>query len=62
MLGRALPRDRAGSKSDSEDDVIVVTGPLLRGIAPVGTNVVSVSEEDVVATGATSANDLLASM
>jgi iron complex outermembrane receptor protein len=46
----------------NEGEVIVVTGTLLRGIAPVGTNVVSVSEEEVVATGATSTNDLLATI
>lgn len=41
---------------------IVVTGTLLRGVAPVGTNVVSISQADVTATGAQSANDLLATI
>jgi iron complex outermembrane receptor protein len=38
---------------------IIVTGTQLRGIAPVGTNVVSVSEQEIIATGAPSANDIL---
>lgn len=41
---------------------VVVTGTLLRGVAPTGTNVVSVKREQIVASGATSANDLLASI
>ncbi|WP_265312795.1 TonB-dependent receptor plug domain-containing protein [Sphingomonas lycopersici] len=49
-----------GSQSDAPE--IVVTGTLLRGIAPVGTNVIGVSREDVTATGAQSSNDLLATI
>jgi iron complex outermembrane receptor protein len=48
--------------ADESEDRIIVTGTLLRGIAPVGTNVVAVSEEDVIATGAASTNDLLATV
>lgn len=50
------PADPAG------EGEVVVTGTLLRGVAPTGTNVVSVKREDIVASGATSANDLLASI
>ena len=39
---------------------IVVTGTLLRGIAPTGTNVVGVTREDIASTGVTSSSDLLA--
>lgn len=46
----------------AEEEEVVVTGTLLRGVAPTGTNVVSVGREEVVATGASSANDLLASI
>lgn len=65
--GTAAAQDEDSSvlsetESESEDNQIIVTGTLLRGIAPVGTNVVSVSEEEVVATGATSTNDLLATI
>lgn len=39
---------------------IVVTGTLLRGVAPVGTNVVGITRAEVIATGATNANQILA--
>lgn len=52
----------AGDAPASEDGEVVVTGTLLRGVAPTGTNVVSVGREEVVASGASSANDLLASI
>jgi iron complex outermembrane receptor protein len=41
---------------------IVVTGTLIRGIAPAGSNVLGISEESVKATGAVSTNQLLASL
>lgn len=44
------------------DADIIVTGTLLRGVAPTGTNLVSVDREAVVASGAASANDLLAAI
>lgn len=54
--------DADPANAESNDADIVVTGTLLRGVAPVGTNVVGVSEADVLASGAASANDLLASI
>lgn len=39
---------------------IVVTGTLLRGIAPTGTNVVDLTAADIAQTGATNANQVLA--
>lgn len=48
--------------ADSELAEIVVTGTLLRGIAPVGTNVIAVSRSDITATGAVSTQDLLATV
>lgn len=42
-----------------EEGEVVVTGTLLRGVAPTGTNVVTMKREDIIATGASSANDLL---
>jgi len=51
-----------GPSEAAEDGEVVVTGTLLRGVAPTGTNVVSLKREDIVATGASSANDLLASI
>ena len=41
---------------------IVVTGTLLRGVAPVGTNVLGVSRQEILESGAASANDLLATI
>lgn len=55
VSGTALAQDA----DDTSRDDIVVTGTLIRGIAPAGTSVVSVSEEDVQATGATTVSDLL---
>ncbi|WP_260582475.1 TonB-dependent receptor plug domain-containing protein [Sphingopyxis sp. PET50] len=61
-VAHAQDADADASGSESEDAAIVVTGTLLRGVAPVGTNVIGVTEEEVIATGAASANDLLASI
>ena len=50
---------------DTEPDVgetIVVTGTSIRGVAPVGTNVLTVDEESIVASGASDTNQLLASV
>lgn len=56
----------APTPSEPQDDEaveigeVVVTGTLLRGVAPTGTNVVSVDREDITRTGVASSNDLLA--
>ena len=47
--------------SDATKD-IVVTGTLIRGIAPVGTNVIGLSKADIASTGATSTQQLLANV
>ncbi len=57
QAGKA-PQDAAAESG--EDSSIVVTGTLIRGVAPVGTNVIGIDREAVVATGAVSTNDLLA--
>ncbi len=65
---QGVPPSAAAPQTDEQDVAeqtgadIVVTGTLFRGIAPVGTNVVSVSQADVIATGAQSSNDLLATI
>jgi iron complex outermembrane receptor protein len=51
--------EETAAETGQDQGEIVVTGTQLRGIAPVGTNVVSMSREDITATGATSANDIL---
>jgi iron complex outermembrane recepter protein len=52
----------AGSEDDTPASEIVVTGTILRGTPPVGSNLISVGEERIAATGATTANELLASV
>lgn len=60
----------AQSKSTSESNAhvgdlleeIVVTGTLIRGMAPTGSNVVSMDEADIVVSGAATANDVLATI
>ena len=48
-------------KTEALEEVIV-TGTQIRGIAPAGSAVISVTQEEVKATGATSTNRLLATM
>nr|WP_313440702.1 TonB-dependent receptor [Novosphingobium sp.] len=50
---------QAQATADSE---IVVTGTLIRGIAPAGSNVVGMNEQQAEATGGTSTNEILASI
>lgn len=45
--------------SEKEIREIVVTGTLIRGIAPAGTNVIGVSQDDVKSTGVTTVAQLL---
>jgi iron complex outermembrane receptor protein len=58
------PVAAAAAEADQDNQLqeVVVTGTLLRGIAPTGTNLIDVSQADVVATGAVSTNDLLATI
>lgn len=58
----AQDADSDPAAGESNDGDIVVTGTLLRGVAPTGTNVVGVDREDVLVSGAANANDLLASV
>ncbi|MDB5670272.1 MAG: TonB-dependent receptor, partial [Alphaproteobacteria bacterium] len=56
------PAAAARSAADSgaaEDTAIVVTGSRIRGIAPVGSNVISVDQERIAETPVVSTNDLL---
>ena len=54
------PQDDQSQTDQNPAADIVVTGTLLRGVAPTGTNVVSVNAAQVRATGAVSTNDVLA--
>jgi iron complex outermembrane receptor protein len=52
------PADDAAAQEQQEN--IIVTGTLLRGVAPTGTNVIGVNRDTIVARGVASSNDLLA--
>jgi iron complex outermembrane recepter protein len=54
-------KDEDGDEADEQEDkkTIVVTGTSIRGAPPTGTNLISVDEEGIKATGANSASELL---
>ncbi|WP_447728278.1 TonB-dependent receptor [Sphingomonas koreensis] len=61
QISEATPVTAEEAPSDvTEGGEVIVTGTLLRGVAPTGTNVVTMKREDILATGASSANDVLA--
>lgn len=49
----------AKSADEENDDEIVVTGTILRGAPPVGSNSITVGESKIAESGATTANELL---
>lgn len=59
VLAQTASTTSAGSAGDDLEE-IVVTGTLIRGVAPVGTSVQEVKREDIIASGATNSVDLLA--
>lgn len=50
--------DAANASKTGKDDIIV-TGTLIRGVAPTGTNVVGVNREQITATGAATGNEII---
>lgn len=54
------PAEENSSETEASAQEIVVTGTQIRGIAPAGTNTVNVSRENILASGTSSASDLLA--
>lgn len=54
----AMAQDATAS-DDAKKSEIIVTGTLVRGIAPAGTNVVSVDQKAVASSGATTVTELL---
>lgn len=56
----AAPPASPASKDDQEE--IVVTGTLIRGIAPAGANVISVGQQEIQESGAARGNDVLANV
>jgi len=53
---------QTSNQANNDDAEIVVTGTLLRGAPAVGSNVIDVGEEKIASTGATTANELLATV
>lgn len=59
----ALAQDASETgNADDADNEIVVTGTILRGAAPVGSQLISVGAEKVQSQGATTANELMATV
>lgn len=58
------PANAAAAAEDQEvaNADIIVTGTLIRGIAPAGANVLATSQADIAATGASTVNQLLESI
>lgn len=54
--------DTAEQEQATAAEDIVVTGTLIRGTAPTGTNVVALGREEIAATGAMTTNDVLANI
>jgi iron complex outermembrane receptor protein len=52
--------ERSAESADANE--IVVTGSLIRGAAPVGSNLIAVGQETLESSGATSSNELLATI
>ncbi|MEI4509374.1 TonB-dependent receptor [Sphingopyxis sp. CCNWLW253] len=50
------------SDNDIAEEAIIVTGTLIRGIAPTGTNVIGVNRAEIVESGVSSSTDLLANI
>ena len=55
LLAMAAPAMAQEAADENADEQIVVTGTLVRGIAPAGTNVVGVTAADIKASTDTSA-------
>ncbi|HEX7752284.1 MAG TPA: TonB-dependent receptor plug domain-containing protein, partial [Novosphingobium sp.] len=64
LPGVAFAQDTTdvAAADEAVDNTIVVTGTILRGAPPVGSNLVSISDEALVSTGATTSNELLATV
>lgn len=54
--------DSAVPSEPQSDPDVVVTGTLIRGVAPTGTNVIGKNREEILSSGASSAADVLATI
>ncbi len=59
LLAMAAPAMAQDAAAENADEQIIVTGTLVRGIAPAGTNVVGVTAADIKASSATTVTELL---
>lgn len=59
MAAPAMAQETGAADNATGKDEIVVTGTLVRGIAPAGTNVVGVTAKDIEASSATTVTELL---
>ncbi|HEX5183740.1 MAG TPA: TonB-dependent receptor [Allosphingosinicella sp.] len=57
-----LPNSATQTPSEAPDKEIVVTGSSIRGVPPVGSNLISVTRDDIKAVGANTTADLLATV
>jgi iron complex outermembrane receptor protein len=61
-LAYAEEADQGTGKEGEKLEEIVITGTLIRGVAPTGAEMINVTTEDIKSTGATSNDQLLASV
>lgn len=61
-VAQTVDPQSGSNEGAASSDEIVVTGTLIRGIAPVGSNVIGVGQSQIEATGAATTNQLLASI
>src|SRR2546423_1303266 len=60
LAAQAQTTQQKSAAADIEE--VVVTGTLIRGIAPVGSNVIGISRQDIESSGLIDTNALLAQM
>lgn len=60
---QAQAQDTAGAaysdQDENEDSILIVTGSRIRGVAPVGSDLISIGEDEIAKSGATSVSEIL---
>src|ERR1700742_4789718 len=59
LVATAAPALAQQQNQTAPDETVVVTGTSIRGVAPVGANLISVTAEDIKATGAQTVSELM---
>lgn len=62
LAAPALAQDASSTRDNTNNDEIIVTGTLIRGIAPGGSQSIGVDQEKIASVGATNTSDLIASV